>query len=349
MPVTVVVGGQFGSEGKGKVAHFLAKERRIRFAIRVGGPNSGHTVIDSNGRAVIFRHLPTACLLPDVVSVIPPGSYLDVSILLSELRHVSEDPRRVVVDPQAWVVEQGDIESESRGGLSKAIGSTGSGTGAALVRRILRSSKGTFAKDVPQLRPYIRDTAELLANALHHGQRAIVEGTQGFGLSLLHSNLYPYCTSRDTGAASFVSEAGLSPIDVDEIILVIRTFPIRVAGASGPLHNEIDWETVTAESGYQHPLVEYTSVTHRIRRVARFDPDVVTRAIAHNRPTYIALNHLDYVDATCARQGRLTPRALDFVRQTEQLIGTRISLLGYGPASLTWRDLKARKAGPNVR
>ncbi len=49
MPVTVVVGGQFGSEGKGKVAHWLARELRASTAVRVGGPNSGHTVVADGG------------------------------------------------------------------------------------------------------------------------------------------------------------------------------------------------------------------------------------------------------------------------------------------------------------
>ncbi len=244
MPISVVVGGQFGSEGKGKVAHFLAREKQASFAVRVGGTNSGHTVIDSSGKAVVFRHLPTACLLPNVVSVIPPGSYLHVSTLLAEIRRKGVNSQ-VAVDPDAWVIEDRDVQAESHAGLTNAIGSTGTGTGAALIRRIQRTERGTFARDVPQLQPYLKETNELLSNAIRNQQRIIVEGTQGFGLSLLHSRLYPYCTSRDTVAAAFVAEAGLSPIDVDEIVLVIRAFPIRVAGSSGPLPDEIDWERLS--------------------------------------------------------------------------------------------------------
>lgn len=349
MPVSVVVGGQFGSEGKGKVAHFLAKERHARFAVRVGGTNSGHTVIDQSGNAVVFRHLPTACLLPQVVSVIPPGNYLHVPTLLGEIRLIGAEPQRIAVDPYAWVIQDMDVQAEQKSCLQGAIGSTATGTGAALVRRIQRSVSESFAKDIPALQPYLRDTTELLTHALRDQQRVILEGTQGFGLSLLHSRLYPYCTSRDTTAAGFVSEAGLSPLDVDEIVLVIRTFPIRVAGASGPLPDEIDWATVTSESGYSSPLVEYTSVTNRVRRVARFNPDIVRRAIAHNRPTCIALNHLDYIDALCANERRLTQKALDFVGTIEGNIGARLSLLGTGPASLTWRDIRSQRIGNERR
>ena len=81
MPVTVVVGGQFGSEGKGKVAHFFAQQQHASVAVRVGGSNSGHTVLDSSGTPIIFQQLPTAAILPKIQCVISAGSYiLDVQV-----------------------------------------------------------------------------------------------------------------------------------------------------------------------------------------------------------------------------------------------------------------------------
>jgi adenylosuccinate synthase len=77
MAVTVVIGGQYGSEGKGKVAHHIARVQSASAAVRVGGPNSGHSAVDAQGRLVVLRALPTAALLPDVLCVLGPGSYLD--------------------------------------------------------------------------------------------------------------------------------------------------------------------------------------------------------------------------------------------------------------------------------
>jgi len=347
MPVTVVVGGQFGSEGKGKVAHFLARARRAHYAVRVGGANSGHTVVGRGGEPIIFRHLPTACLLPEVISVITAGNYLHIPIVLQEIAKADITPSRLAIDPHAWVVLNEDRQSEQKEGLQRSIGSTESGTGAALTRRLSRLTTGTFAKDVPEFRPYIRDTADLLYKGLNGCERVVVEGTQGFGLSLLHSGSYPHCTSRDTTAASFISESGLSPMDVDEIVLVVRTFPIRVSGNSGSLPNETDWSAIAAESGNPPTLIEHTSATNRVRRVARFSADVVRRAIMHNRPTCIALNHLDYVDARCRLEQKLTHRALSFVKNIEAEIGTTISLLGFGPDALVWHGVEQRKAGTN--
>jgi adenylosuccinate synthase len=159
----------------------------------------------------------------------------------------------------------------------------------------------------------------------------------------LHSKYYPYVTSRDTTAAAFVSEAGLSPLDVDDIVLVLRAFPIRVGGNSGPLPSEIDWDSVTSESGEQTPILEHTSVTKTVRRVGRFDPDIVRQAIMFNQPTGIVLNHLDYIDISCRHKQILTEKADAFVNDVEFLIGRRINCLGFGPASLIGRRDKIRK------
>lgn len=338
MPISVVVGGQFGSEGKGKVAHFIAQTRQAEVAVRVGGPNSGHTVVATNGEAIVFKHLPTACILEDVTCVVPPGSYLKVATLLKEIEVAELSPNRVKVDPFSWVVTAEDEISEANGSLVRSIGSTASGMGAAVVRRISRAAAGTFAKDVAELKPFLANTSAYLSTALNQRKRVVVEGTQGFGLSLLHSQAYPFCTSRDTVASAFLSEAGLSPIDVDEVVLVIRAFPIRVAGNSGDLQCEIDWKTVTSESGYVTPQVEFTSVTRKIRRVGRFEAEVVRRAIDHNRPTTIAMNHVDYVDSLCAVTGRITPKASEFVRFIERQIRARIDYLGIGPDIMLQRD-----------
>ncbi|HEU4441008.1 MAG TPA: adenylosuccinate synthetase, partial [Burkholderiales bacterium] len=65
----------------------------------------------------------------------------------------------------------------------------------------------------------LRSSIALLRENLERGDRVVLEGTQGFGLSLLHSGTYPFCTSRDTTASGFISEAGLSPFDVDQIVM----------------------------------------------------------------------------------------------------------------------------------
>jgi adenylosuccinate synthase len=338
MPVSVVVGGQYGSEGKGKVAKYFAEKLGASIAVRVGGPNSGHTAIDASGKAHIFRHLPTAALLPDITLVLPAGSYIVPEIVLREIAAVNLEKSRLVIDPHAMIVTSEDIASEKRGHLNDLIGSTGSGTGAAVMRRISRHHSVTLAKDDARLREFVKPASPLLRQALSDNQRVIIEGTQGFGLSVLHSPHYPFATSRDTTGAAFVAEAGLSPLDVDDVILVIRAFPIRVGGNSGPLENETDWSHISSISGSEYELIEYTSVTNKVRRVGLFDSQVVEQAIRANKPTRIVLNHLDYVDAMCARMRSLTHATEAFVRKVESSIAHKLRFVGIDPQTVIERD-----------
>ena len=334
MSVTVVVGGQFGSEGKGKVAHLFCRMQSAKVAVRVGGPNSGHTVQEPSGRKWIFQQLPTAAILPGVCCVIPAGAYIDVPLLLQEIKDAGLANGRLLIDPNATVLSEQDRTTETNWGLKSSIGSTGSGTGSAVIARILRNNEHLLAKHDSRLLSFICDTRPFMRKHIQQGNKIVVEGTQGFGLSLLHAEDYPYVTSRDTTAAACIAEAGLSPLDVEDVVLVIRAFPIRVAGNSGPLPNETTWDGVTRQSGSNTEISERTSVTKKIRRVASFDPTVVRAAIITNAPTQIVLNHVDYVDATCQQQNELTPRASQFVTDVERQIDATINFVGFHPSSL---------------
>ena len=340
MALTIVVGGQYGSEGKGKVAQHFAKTTGARAVVRVGGTNSGHTTLaDEHGREV-FRQLPTAALEPGVLCVLAAGTYIDLDILTDEIDRLGIGPDRLVIDPGAMIITAADRDAESTSDLKQRIGSTASGTGAAVARRTQRISEGDLAGSVPALVPFLAPVRPLLRGLVDAGEHVLIEGTQGFGLSLLHSPHFPKATSRDTTAAAALAETGLSPFDVQNIVLVLRSFPIRVAGDSGPFGaEEITWDTVAREGRATGSLVERTSVTKKVRRVARFDPQIVREAIAANAPNVIVLNHLDHVDAA-ARVG-VTARATEFLAWVEGQIDRRIDLLGVGPDTLV--DARARE------
>lgn len=328
MAISIVVGGQYGSEGKGKVAHYLARERNAAAAVRIGGPNSGHTVYDDAGRKFIFQHLPTAAVLPDVVCVLAAGSYIDVDRLLHEVALVGLPLARLKVDPNAVVITQQHCVNEHLVGLRASIGSTLTGTGAAVLDRVSRVKPLRFAKDEPSLAQYVCETKPYLRDLLDHSFRVVIEGTQGYGLSVLHTPHYPFATSRDTTAAGFLSEVGMSPFDVDEVALVIRAFPIRVPGNSGPLEDECSWADVSESAGAPSLLEEMTSVTQSLRRVARFSAAVVREAILANRPTIVVLNHVDYWDHACRQKGAPTERARIEVANVERLIAQQINYIG---------------------
>jgi adenylosuccinate synthase len=338
MSLWVVVGGQFGSEGKGKVAAHITLRENIDICIRCGGPNSGHSVTTTDG-TVVLRQIPTGYINPTTRLLIPSGALIDLRVIKEEIERLQVDPARLGIDRKAMVIEGMDRQFESDLKLQERLSSTLCGVGSAVSRRVLRGSEVRLAKDAVSehlwLKPLLTDVSVEANLALDKNQKVLVEGTQGFGLSLYHSDAYPKATSRDTTAAAFLSEVGLSPTLVTDIVLVLRTFPIRVAGEqAGPLHQEISWETLQSESGCPWPIVERTSVTNKVRRIARFDWQLAKAAVRCNRPTKLAINCLDYLDHRdlgCTDFALLTNASKQMAVELETQLRVPVSFCGVGP------------------
>jgi adenylosuccinate synthase len=332
MSCTVIVGGQYGSEGKGKVTALLAAELDSPWIVRCGGPNSGHSV-NMGGRAVVLRQVPAGIGHPKALMLLSAGCVIDEEVLIAEATTFSIPSDRLVVDPRAVLISQDDRDEERKTLLE--IGSTLSGTGAALVSRMARDGRAKLAGSSPRVsnRFRVEPVAPLIHAHLGRGGDVIVEGTQGFGLSLLHGPDYPYVTARDTTAAAFISEVGLSPRQVDRIIMVVRTFPIRVGGPSGPLKDEITWEEIQRISGAPQAVPELTSVTKRLRRVGRFDMGAVRTACRYNEPTSLAvmgLDRLDYANYRIKDLNNLSTRTKRFLEALTRETSVPIEWVGTG-------------------
>ena len=265
-----------------------------------------------------YVQIPAAAIDGNVRVIFPPGSYIDVDVLLSEIQLLKLAPEQIHVSPLAHVITEEHRAWELQGKLPQAIGSTGSGTGAAVLARTARGSENfplvaVKAEDVSALRRFVTsDTTAILRDFLNAYKRIVIEGTQGFGLSLLHAEHWPKATSRDTTAAGFIAETGLSPLDVDDVTMVIRCHPNSCRGRFRSARRRHILERSGPRCGAAEDLREFTTVTHKVRRVGRFDASLVRKAIAANRPSRVVLNHLDYVD--CAvRSGLLTAKAGEFV------------------------------------
>jgi len=335
MPVSIVVGGQFGSEGKGKVALELArqaKEKKVTL-VRVGGPNSGHTGYSKSKQKYALRQLPAGCIDKCVDVVFPAGSYIDVDVLFKEIKLLNYPLNKIFISKYARVILPEHKAWEADANIGKSIGSTGSGVGGAVMASVARgaenfSLRASDAHHCEPLRRFVCDTTELLRNQLLQKTRVIIEGSQGFGLSLLEGGYWPKATSRATTAAAALSEASLSPMDVDEIYLVLRSFPIRVAGESGKLVGETTWEAIAEQASINGDISEYTTVTKKLRRVGVFDAEQVRSAIAANNPTKIVMNHVDYIGKK-TQLGDRTSSVAKFVSHVENQIGRPIDILGF--------------------
>lgn len=339
MPVSIVVGGQFGSEGKGKVALELArnaKESNV-VLVRVGGPNSGHTGYCKNGKKYALRQLPAGCIDRNVDVVFPAGSYIDVDVLMREIKLLRYPLDRIFISKYAQIIRREHKEWEEKAGLGGAIGSTGSGVGGAVMALAARGATNfpLTAHDVDhesdfdkRLTGLVCDTSELLREKIKQKCRVIIEGSQGFGLSLLEGGYWPKATARSTTAAAALAESGLSPRDVDDVVMVLRSYPIRVAGNSGKLAGETTWEDIAKKTGLNKNLQEFTTVTKNLRRVGVFDAEQVKRALDVNNPHRLVMNHLDYVGS----QNDLTNVKSDlsrFIKKVESDLGRKIDLYGF--------------------
>lgn len=335
MPVSVVIGGQFGSEGKGKTAlEIVRRSGTPVMAIRVGGPNSGHTAYARCGEKHVLRQLPAACVDRNVDVVLPAGAYIDVDVLEAEIYRLDYPRDRIRISEHARIVTREHREWEKEAMLVARIGSTGSGVGGAVLASVARGArnigvKTRMAADEPRLSEFIdASLSGRLRNHLSEGSRVVVEGTQGFGLSLSESGYWPQVTSRCTTAAGALAEAGLSPMHVDDVTMVIRSFPIRVAGESGPLRNETSWKAIARARGLDRTFREYTSVTGLERRVGEFDADVVKEALKFNAPSRVVLNHLDYVgDEEDLQDG--SSRVRQFIEGVEKTIQRKVDWFGF--------------------
>lgn len=330
--VDALVGGQFGSEGKGNIAAYLSPEYGL--LVRSGGPNAGHSVMNPHGRHV-QHHLPSGTTVSDARLLLSAGAVIRVESLLDEIAASGVEAGRLVVDRNSTIIDPSHPDDESR--LRRAIGSTAQGVGLAMAARIANRGGGsTLASDVDELQPFLGDGVEVIEAAARAGDRIFVEGTQGSGLSLIYG-MYPYVTSRDTNVSGILSEAGIAATRVRRVVMVIRSYPIRVAnparGSSGPLAAEISWKEVAERSGLDLDSLmkqEHTTTTRRLRRVGEFDWDLLRRSALLNRPTDIALTFVDQIDKRnieARRFEQLTADTVQFIHEIEAVSGAPVTLI----------------------
>ena len=300
--LTVLVGGQYGSEGKGAVAAHVANDYDVH--VRVGSPNAGHTIY-WNGEKHVMQSIPCGWINPKATIMIGRGALLNMKQFMKELVHIMQYypdfMKRLVIDEEAGILSEKFHEQEggTHGEMHKRIGSTGEGVGPARVARINRDpNEFKQFKDVAAEygleQCMVKNTPKMLVRMQNAGANIMIEGTQGCALSLLHSH-WPYCTSIDTNAAGIISEVGIAPTRVTNVLMVVRTYPIRVAGNSGPMQGEITWEELSNRLG-KDVTPEHTTVTKKIRRIAEWDDNLFEQALVLNAPTEIALTFADYVD-----------------------------------------------------
>ena len=333
MSCTIIVGGFFGDEGKGKiVAHIACKDKPVIISRGGVGPNAGHTV-QVGEREYGVRMVPSGFVYKEAKLCIGSGVLVDPRVLKQEVEML-DVKGRIFVDKRCGIITEDHIRRDKGSAhLSKKIGSTGSGCGPANSDRVMRISPQ--AKDVPELAEYLLDVPKAIDDELKQGRTVLLEGTQGFGISLYYGT-YPFVTSKDTSASQIAADNGVGPTRIDDVIVVFKAYPTRVG--EGPFSTEM-----TSEKSDSMGIQEFGTVTHRKRRIGGWDGDMARYSAMINGCTQAAITGIDHVDKTCfgvTEYGKLTKKAKNFLKIAEDEIGSPITLISTGPEMTQIIDLR---------
>ncbi len=380
MSTLVLVGLQWGDEGKGKIIDVLAKRFDIVARFQ-GGSNAGHTIKVGN-KTFKFRLLPSGAVRRKTV-VIGNGVVIDPIVLKEEVKQLAEHNINVnmVISERAHIITKYQIEidglQEVLKGKSK-VGTTKRGIGPTYADKVsrvglrvcdlvagdpsdleffehlqnLRISRLYSAKspdfDLATLREimqsyssYIGDAGEFIINAIRNGKNILFEGAQGTLLDIDHGT-YPYVTSSNCVSAEAAIGTGVSPLDIKNVMGVVKAYLTRVG--VGPFPTEIGGdlgETIQQRGG------EFGTVTGRPRRCGWLDLVALRYAVRLNGATHLALTKLDVLSdigklKICtgyrldgSEISRIPPRVADY----ERVEPIYESLHGWTTPDRPWREI----------
>jgi adenylosuccinate synthase len=303
----IILGLQWGDEGKGRIVDLYAKDYDVvaRFA---GGDNAGHSIVVGD-RELALRIVPSGALHPHVELFVGGGMVVNPRTLLGEIDRLSElgiDVSRVKVSDRAQVVLPAHVERDAaaeRERGSGALGTTGRGIGPAYVDRVARSGvrfadfieRPEFVAEkledgpavIERLRPHIVDGIAYMQQKFADGKRVLLEGAQGSLLDVGYGT-YPYVTSSHTIAGGACTGLGIGPSTIGRVIGVLKAYCTRVGGGPFPseLHDERG-EKLRRQGG------EFGTVTGRPRRCGWFDAVAARYAMALSGVSSIVITKLD--------------------------------------------------------
>ncbi|MBU0956452.1 MAG: adenylosuccinate synthase [Spirochaetes bacterium] len=341
----VVIGAQWGDEGKGKMVDYFAAEAQVivRFS---GGANAGHTIV--HGSEQFALHLvPSGVLYPDKIVVLGTGMVIDPIALFEELQMLADRGidwhGRVLISDRAHIVlpryRQIDLDMEAA--RKHPIGTTGRGIGVTYAMKASRDGVRLADLDdpdrlvnlsdedrsfvdtwLPRLKPMSVDLTDYLSK--HRNTYTLFEGAQGTLLDI-DSGTYPFVSSGMSCAAGASAQGGIGPKALDKILGVFKAYSTRVG--NGPFPTEFNEDSQSALCNFvRNTGREFGVTTGRPRRCGHLDLVALRYACLVNSLDALILTHLDVYDT------------LDTF---EACVGYKINgkLIEHLPASI--RDLEA--------
>ncbi len=312
----VIIGAQWGDEGKGKIVDFLASDAQIvvRFS---GGANAGHTIV-LGGEKYALHLVPSGILYPDKTVILGTGMVIDPEALFKELEDLEAKgidwKGRVLISDRAHLVlpRYRDLDREAEAKRAKPIGTTGRGIGVAYSlkasrdgirladidddERLVNLAEGDRAwlsRWRDRLLPLKIDVAAYLRQ--HRNTWRLFEGAQGALLDI-DTGTYPFVSSGMSCAAGAAAQGGIGPRSIDRVLGVFKAYSTRVG--NGPFPTEFADDSPGSLSQYVRTVGnEYGTTTGRPRRCGYLDLVALRYACAVNSIDRLVLTHLDVYDA----------------------------------------------------
>lgn len=326
----LIIGAQWGDEGKGLISAYISKRENAKFVARAGtGANAEHGIFLKDERIYLkVNQLPLGWMFsPHVQIRIGSGVAVDPQKLKLEIeRYHLKD--RVKVDYRCPIISPEHIEAEQQSKGMTAIGSTFSGTGYCRADFALRKAKQ--ARELDSLREILTDTSVDL-NTACKTDNVVIESSQGTYLSLALSPDYPNVTSDNVTAMAAADDVLLNWKYIREVVLVVKALPTREgAGKMGNVP-ELSLEEIERKG-----FVEPSSIGGVTRRKASgLDWDMLRYAVEVNGATQIALTFCDHYDPEMKNvkdKSRITTRVRGLMEEIEKETSIPVRILNTGKA-----------------
>lgn len=306
MKIDVVIGLQYGDEGKGKVCHSLLKDGLYTHAIRFnGGGNAGHTIYH-NGKKLITHLIPSGVFF-GVKSIIGPGCVVDTHNFFKELKYLEENGIKteglVFIANNAHLVQEIHTDED---GHDTSIGTTKTGNGPCYRDKYAR--KGLRAGEYDKLEPYLIDMYEEFYQQDNSSFKILAEGAQAFGLDIDWGD-YPYVTSSHCGVGSVLNN-GFNHKHINKVYGVIKAYETYVGAKKFQPEEEI-FERIQQEGQ------EFGATTGRKRQCNWVDWDLVIKASKMNGVNRVVMNKVDILNKVEAWKIKYNGQILDFSSESD--------------------------------
>ena len=314
----VIIGAQWGDEGKGKIVDYLAEDAEyvVRYS---GGPNAGHTIV-VDGKQFALHQVPSGILYPNKKVFLGAGMVIDPEALFNELKMLKDNgidwEGRVFISDRAHLIlpKYRQMDKDRDASRKRPIGTTGRGIGIAYSEKSHRDGLRLADLDWDEKmaefdgedKAYLDKYKDLLIGMRvdltakmweYRKDNILFEGAQGAMLDI-DSGTYPYVSSGASCAAGAATGCGIGPHDLDHIMGVFKAYETRVGNGPMPTEfNDADESESELCRYVRDTGREYGVTTGRARRCGYLDLVALRYACRVNSLDSLVLTHLDIYDA----------------------------------------------------